>query len=196
MKKLFITLLIAVSFVYNVTAQDYRSSSTLVTFLGLDFTHMKFLLDDEKITDSELQNKYFRSWNDLMLEEKDKYNITKATGHIDIDYDMDMINTLNDKAKGPFLTHKSSELKGMDESDISAIVKKYPLKLSGVGLVFIIEGFSKARKEANLWVTYIDMDSKTVLKAVKVIREPGGSGFRNYWAGAILKTLKDFPLKN
>lgn len=178
----------------KANAQDYKNHATPVTWLGIDCSHMKFLKADESTTESDLQHKYFRGWNDLMIQEKDKFDLAKATGHTTIDYDIDEINSMNENAAGPFMTNNNSDLHKFSESDIASFVKNYKISKSGVGLVFIVESFSKNNEEANIWVTYIDMSTKAVLKTVRMTEEPGGFGFRNYWAGAINKVLKNFPI--
>ena len=175
-------------------AHSYTDAATPITWLGIDFSHLKFLKSDESTTEAALHDKYFNGWNDLIVQEKDKYDIGKYTGHDQVDYDLDAVNAVNAAAKGPFMVTDASGYTALTASDIDAMVKRYKLTKSGIGLVMIAEGFSKGNKEANMWVAYIDIGSKKVLKAVRVSKEPAGFGFRKYWAGAFYKVLKKFPI--
>jgi hypothetical protein len=41
-----------------------------------------------------------------------------------------------------------------------------------------------------MWVTFVDMKSKTVLLTKHMEGKAGGFGFRNYWAKSFLNVLK------
>ena len=43
----------------------------------------------------------------------------------------------------------------------------------------------------GIWVTFVDMKSKTVLFTTYQTNPPGGFGFRNYWAKPLYTTLKN-----
>ena len=57
-------------------------------------------------------------------------------------------------------------------------------------LLFFIDGMSKGKDEANAWVTFVDMKTKTVLLTKNQAGNPKGFGFRNFWAGSFLDILK------
>lgn len=175
-------------------AQDIFDYKEPVTWLGLDYSELQLIRDDEKITEKELQDKYFPGWNELILNEPVKYDIAKAIDHDDISYYTDAVNAINSNAKGSFITDDVKAFTHLDEAKVKQMVKKYNLKgKSGLGLVFIVEAMDKAQKEASIWVTFIKMDTKEVLLAKPVIGASGGFGFRNYWAGSINKVLKALP---
>lgn len=175
-------------------AQDIFNYKEPVTWLGLDYSELQLIRDDEKITEQELQDKYFPGWNELVLNEPAKYDIAKAIDHDDISYYTDAVNAVNSSAKGSFITDDVKAFTHLDEARVKQMVKKYNLKgKTGLGLVFIVEAMDKAQKEASIWVTFIKMDTKEVLLTKPVIGASGGFGFRNYWAGSINKVLKALP---
>ncbi len=175
-------------------AQDIFDYKEPVTWLGLDFSELKLIKYDEAVTEQELQDKYFPGWNDLIVHEKEKYDIAKAIDHDDIAYYTDAVDKVNSGAKGKFITEDTKAFTHLDEARVKQMVKKYDLKgKSGIGLVFIVEAMDKAQKEASIWVTFIKMDTKEVLLAKPLTGASGGFGFRNYWAGSINKVLKALP---
>lgn len=193
--KRFITLLgwVLLSFTV-VNAQDVFDYKEPVTWLGLDFSSLKFIKADEVITDSELQTKYFPGWNELILNEPKKYDIAKATGRSSVENNIAAVTAINGKAKADFITDNTAAFQHLDNAKVKQMVKKYDLKgKSGIGLVFIVEAMDKTRKEASVWVTFIDMSTKEVLLSQPVTGESGGFGFRNYWAASINKILKAMP---
>jgi hypothetical protein len=194
--KRFITLfgLLFLSFTV-VSAQDVFDHKEPVTWLGLDFSSLKLIKTDEVITNGELQTKYFPGWNDLILNEPKKYDIAKATGRSSVENYIDAVTAINEKAKADFITTDINAFQHLDNAKVTQMVKKYNLKgKSGIGLVFIVEAMDKTRKEASVWVTFIDMSTKEVLLSQPVTGESGGFGFRNYWAASFNKILKAMPV--
>ncbi|MFT4062314.1 MAG: hypothetical protein QM642_08160 [Edaphocola sp.] len=194
MKKLIAMAAIVLGLASAVCAQDVFNKEEPVTWLGLDFSQLKFIKSDEAIGESELQDKYFPGWNDLFEIEYKKYDIAKATGRASAAYFTDAVTALNEKAKGPFIGTQASGFEHLDNAAVTQVVKRYNLSgKSGIGLVFIVEAMSKPKSAASVWVTFIDMGSKKILLAKPVKAKPGGFGFRNYWAGAFYQVLKDMP---
>lgn len=181
-------------FAWTAPAQDVFDTKTPVTWLGLDYSGLKFIKSDETVTESELQDKYFPGWNDLILNEPKKYDIAKATGRKEVAHDIDAVTAVNEKAKGNFITTDKNAFEHLSNDKVKQMVKQYNLKgKSGLGLVFIVESMDKVREEASIWVTFINMETKEVLLSKPVTGKSGGFGFRNYWAASVNKILKDLP---
>ena len=194
MKQCILLLAMFAGLLLPAQAQDIFNNQEPITWLGLDFSNLKLIKDDEKITDTELQNKYFAGWNELMLQEPKKYDVARATGRVQVENNTTAITKVNAAAKPNFITDDAKAFEHLDEAKIKSIVKKYDLKgLSGIGLVFVVEAMDKSNKEASIWVTFINMQTKEVLLSKPLIGESGGFGFRNYWAGSINKVLKALP---
>lgn len=194
MKRICLLITLSLLTLINVQAQDVFDSKEPITWLGLDFSALKLIKDDEVITDKEIQSKYFPGWNELILKEPKKFDIAKATGRGQVENDITAVESVNENAKADFITDDSKAFEHLDDAKIKAMAKKYNLKgKAGIGLVFIVESMDKSRKEASVWVTFIDMKTKEVLLSKPVIGESGGFGFRNYWAGSFNKVLKAMP---
>lgn len=193
MKKISLLFLLLLFAGKAVLAQDAFDPKEPLTWLGLDFSSLKFVKSDETITEDELQNKYFPGWNDLILNEPKKYDLVKVTDHDDVSNYTEAVTAVN-KNPGSFITRDAGEYEHLDLSKIKQMVKKYNLKgKTGLGLVFIMEGMDKGRESASIWVTYINMATKEVLLSKQMTGKSGGFGFRNYWASAIYKVMKAIP---
>lgn len=186
-KTLFILMLIAPSLVAQTTSRDVFDPNTKVTWLGLDFTEAKFLGDRERYGSESDMRKLLEAWNNFFIVEADKYNIaacierTKVEKEISVTGDhngeLDVLAMYSDSEKD--YLHLSRER-------VSEIVSSYDFKgLSGIGLMFNIESFSKIHVEGSMWVTFIDLGSKEVLFTERMFAPPGGFGVKNYWAGSI-----------
>lgn len=198
MKKLllFVCLMVA----GNTFAQkpDLFDANTPITWLGLDFSQMKFIgqasqwKDAGEITNSQLRDKYFPGWNEFFVKEKDKYKVADAVRRTEVDYAIDVTDKANNSLKGNFFENDGNLYQALDEKKIATLVKKYDFKgKTGIGMMFFVEGMSKGKEHASMWVTFVDMKSKTVLLTKQMEGKAGGFGFRNYWAKTFFNVLKD-----
>jgi hypothetical protein len=184
----------------NVNAQtreDIFNGSSEISWLGLDFSQAKFIgtatqfKDAGEITNAEMRDKYIPGWNQLFLDEMKKYNVAEAVHRAEVKYEIGITDKANSNFKGDFFSSNSDDYRKLDEEKIKKIVKGYDFKgKTGIGLLFFIDGMSKGKEEANAWVTFVDMKSKTVLFTKNQSGKPKGFGFKNYWAGSFLDILK------
>jgi len=172
--------------------------STPVTWLGLDFTNAKFIGDRDKYGSLSDVRYLLKSWNDLMENEKDKYDVGKPFKKPKIEYRRDVTRDHNDELDvTEMLTGDQSLYSHVNADDVRAIVKSYDFKgLRCIGVMFIVESFSKTSQKGAVWVTFIALDTNEVLFTERMEGPPGGSGVRNYWAGAIVDILKKIEKKD
>ena len=62
-------------------------------------------------------------------------------------------------------------------------------------MMFFVEGMDRGTTEEGIWITFVDMKSKTVLLTKYQSLKAQGSGFRNYWAKPLYVTIKEMDLK-
>jgi hypothetical protein len=203
MKKLFLFVFIAlnVNSGYGQTKSDIYGHAP-ITWLGVDFTQLKFIgsanqfKDAGQITDNDMRTKYFPGWNNLFVAEQKKYNVADAVNRDDVKYAIDVTETANSKSSGNYFTENAGDYQLLNADKISSLVSKYDFKgNTGLGMLFFVEGMSKDKAEASIWVTFVNMGSKTVLLTKQFSEAAGGFGFRNYWAKSFYNVLKDIDLK-
>lgn len=174
------------------TVNDVFNPNTKMTWLGLDFTATKLIGDREAWKNTEHVREVFESLNYLMEKEKDKYDVALTMDKPNTDYELRVTLSHNSKLTFDNLFSDDPYDHVLKESDIQQIVSKYDFKdLHGLGLLFNIETFNKPGEQSIIWITFVNMDTKKVLLTEKMTQQPMGFGLRNYWAGAIAKTLKD-----
>src|ERR1041385_6035249 len=66
------------SFSYAQTAKDVFSPQTEITWLGLDFTAARFPGDRERIGTTSDLKKLLTTWNNLMMNETEKFDVVKS----------------------------------------------------------------------------------------------------------------------
>lgn len=201
MKRIITLLLLTLATTFTGFAQtksDVFNSSTELTWLGLDFTHVNFIgsatqwQDAGEITSAQLRDKYFVSWNELFVNEKEKYNVAKATNRTEVKYATDVTTTANSKSTRDYFVNDPGAFRHLDADAVAKIVKGYNFKGNkGIGMMFVVEGMSKSAERASMWVVFVDMGTKNVLFSKQMEGEAGGFGFRNYWAKPFMKVLKE-----
>lgn len=177
---------------YAQTKNDIFNSTTSITWLGLDFTQVRFVGDRDAWEDKSRRHETLESLNNLMIKESEKYDIADAIDKTKVEAEtrITVLHNgrleLNDRISDSMTDHI------LKASDIQEIVSKYDFKgLQGIGLMFNIESFNKPSEQAIVWITFINMDTRQVLITEKMTQAPMGFGIRNYWAGAIYKIIKD-----
>lgn len=208
MKRMLLSLfaaVIAVNAFAQLTKTDVFDADVPVTFLGLDFTQAKFIGNASQfgeageVSNNGMKEKYMPAWNDMFSDPKEKKNfkIAEAVNRMDVDYATDVAGKANKALKGDFFSDKMSDYPELSESRITSLVKKYDfMGKNGLGLIFFVEGMRKGEEKgdpsyATVWVTFVDMKSKSMLFTTKVQAKAGGFGFRNFWAGAWKNVIKE-----
>lgn len=201
MKKLFLSLLTMAAITIAAFAQnksDVFDANKEITWLGLDFSQLKFIGDANQwkdageVTNSQMRDKYFPGWNALFINEKERYKVADAINRTEVNYAIDVTEKSNNRLKGNFFESDGNMYQLLTEDKIKELVKKYDfLGNKGIGMMFFVEGMSKGREAASMWVTFVDMNTRTVLLTKRLEGKSGGFGFRNYWAKTFLLVLKD-----
>lgn len=182
----------------QATKADIFDTGKPLTWLGIDYSQAKFIGSEAaykasgEVVNSEFTEKFIPAWNNLFIAEAKKYDVAKATHRATVTYAIDVAEKANNAIKKDFFDENPSDFKTLTEQNIGDLVKNYDFQgKTGLGLLFFMEGMSKGQKLAGMWVTFVDMGSKTVLLTVYETGASGGFGFRNYWAKPIYEVLKD-----
>ena len=156
---------------------------------GLDYSKLKCIGYDGFADPYDIKNRYFASWNMLMLAEREKYNFQHAYQKSHQFEDLSVVNRRNDLPDPDELV--INEAYSLKENDIKEIISDYDLQNTkeGLGLVYIVESLSKVKSEAVINVVFFDIATKEVLWSKKYSNYPRGFEFRNFWAKPIHATI-------
>ena len=203
MKKLLFSFFIVFA-VFNGYAQTKADifGNAPITWLGLDFTQLKFIgnatqfKDAGEISNRDMRVKFFPAWNNLFISEQKKFNVADAVDRNSVEYATEVTQNANDNSNNDYFTQKPGEYQLLTADMISTLVSKYDFKgKTGIGMLFFVEGMSKDKEEASMWVTFVNMGAKNVLLTKRATGGAGGFGFRNFWAKSFYNVLKDMDLK-
>jgi len=208
---LFVILATTQSASAQLTKADVFDESKSITFLGVDYSLTTFIgtpenksygfnpfvgvsgKDNGVVTNDQFRDDFTPQWNQLFIDEPKKYDVAKATHRSTVKYAIDVAIKAN-KALGKknFFSNSPTDFHTKNEADIANAVKSYDFQNNdGIGLIFFVEGMDKGVTSEGVWVTFVDIKSKTVLLTTYQTGKPGGSGFRNYWAKPLFEIVKD-----
>jgi hypothetical protein len=179
---------------FGQSEKDVISASE-ITWFGLDFTKAIFVGSFNQFAEAgetggqDLKNKYIPGWNDLVINERQKYNLKEAYKKSSVLYEPEIVNKRNgtiDASKMVTLNAAEGRIK---KEDIAKVVSQYKSGKKGIGLVYIVETYSKADERGVIWVTFFDMATRKVLITEKFSGKPGGFGLRNYWAKPVFEIM-------
>lgn len=193
-RKMTLLLLASLFVVVNSQAQtlkEFFTTNTPLTYLGVDFTQARVI--GEAVTDAnDIRDRFYSGINNVIIGEPKKYDLAAAF-HAEINSDLEAVKKRNaainiDQIK----SSNTADFNRLKTADIDKLVKGFDFDgKKGVGLLFVMDGMSKAEEAANVYVTLVDMGSKKVLLTEKMEGKAGGFGFRNYWVHTIYEVLKD-----
>ncbi len=183
---------------FSQTLKDFFSNpSTQLTYLGIDYSKNLFI-KNPSINTSDIKGRLYKSMNQLVLDEQGSknYDIGSAFNRKNtINIDISAVTSNNEKIDSlNIVSTRKSDFERLKEADIKNCVEALPLESKeGIGLVFIMEGMKKVggKGYGSVWITLIDMKTKTLLMTERMEREAEGFGFRNYWVSVIRKTIME-----
>jgi hypothetical protein len=194
-----------VAFVFSImaipalsqTAKDVFNTQTPIFYFGIDFTKAK-LINDAEANENDIKERQFDGINDLMVNEAKKYDFAGALRRSELPNDLGFVAKRNATIDPDNIKSTSSaDYNRLKESDIQEVVKAFDFgNNKGIGLLIVMEGMSKSKKGASMWITFVDINAKKVLFTERMEGKGGMAfGFRNYWAVPIRDVVDEIKKK-
>jgi hypothetical protein len=189
-------ILVSIFFTISLIAQDMSEvfQTKSATWFGFDYSEAYFIGTDGFTEPDEIKNRFFNSWNELVENEYDKYNIGRYFRKESIDFSLDIVTSRNKEVDiYNRITNDSKKANLLDDKKVQEIINEYNFtdEQQGLGIVFIVESYSKTIVTGNYFVTLFDIDSKKVLLTERISGKAKGFGMRNYWAHSYYKVMKN-----
>ncbi|NME66526.1 hypothetical protein [Flammeovirga aprica] len=187
-------LLLLVLFLAHLSSygQNNLLKNPEVRFYGVDFTHASFIGRQGFQDPEDLQKNYLRKWNDLVLNEPNKYNIKKYFNKSQVHYDMKAVNKRNNLVDpNKLVIDSQEEHQKIREEDFNEIVNGLPTtENEELGMVLVVETFNKLSSKGTTWSVLFNTKTKEILYRQYHMSDPSGFGVRNYWGFTLYRTLR------
>lgn len=173
------------------TLKDIVNPETPITWLGLDFTLVKVIADEDDWVNVKPQD-MFKRWNELMINEQQKYNVAEALGRKQVKFALDV--TMDHNAALPANNLFVQQVLLEDEvkkEDVVEVVKSYDFKgNTGIGFMFVAQSLDRPAEKAVWRVVFINMETKEIIHSMQLAAGSSGFGLRNYWASTVYEIIK------
>lgn len=197
MKKISALTALLSFFVLMAQAQSEKDviAATEITWLGIDFSKALFVGSFTQFAEageqstSEIKSKFIPGWNDLVVNERQKFDLKKAYSKETVIYNLDIVSKRNAAIDASKMTSMNAEEDRVKKEDVAKIVSQYKTGKKGIGLVYIVDTFNKPDEKGVIWVAFFDMATHKLLIAEKFSAKPGGFGLRNYWAKTVFEVM-------
>lgn len=177
----------------NLLGQNQESETDFdeVIWFGLDYTQVKFIGASDEFNDLEaIQNRYFRSWNELIVTESSKYDLKRAFKITNLIYALDSAISRSERRDMKDIVQLNNY--ELSENQVAEIVKAYAdPAISKVGAIFVMETLNKTAVKETMWLAFFHVSTGEVFHTERLIGKPKGFGFRNYWAGGYYRVITE-----
>ena len=185
------TLFFLVVLVNSVHSQTKNNVFDLkkLTWFGVDCSHLKFIGSYAEWGDkNRLVEIYMPAWNNVILNEPKKFNLSYNFNSCDIEVDIKKATALNALVSTDSLVnlyHRKN--KYLNEIQIQDhILNNYKSnEHNGWGVVFLPENFDGYSKLAMIDVVIFDIATGKVELMKRLSSVGGGVGIRNYWVNTM-----------
>jgi hypothetical protein len=191
---LFTMLTLLPSATFAQTLKDFFVKTYIpAIWLGMDFTQTR-IINDPTATASAFVSQTFSAINELTVKEAKKYDVQDAFRRWTMDHDFTAVtNGIAAIDQGKLISSNPADAARLKDADVKAVVSRMDFGgKKGPGILFVVEAFDKTEKKVCIWVTLVDMGSKSVLATERVEGKTGnGFGERNYWASGIKSIIDE-----
>jgi hypothetical protein len=173
--------------VINYSESDIYSDDFDTYWMGLDFslfklTDIKFLGRDDELS------KYIPAWQKIFLTEIPMSTLQRWFYKRNFkDYRLIGQAMYNEHLNSTWI---STEANSITEDDITVHLKNYPLKNSGIGLVFMVENLNKTNKVMSGYFVWFNMTSKEIILSERVSGRPSHGSMSSYWGKSFIPATK------
>ncbi len=193
MKKIAFLILLVALCLPGLTKNPVQNNDELV-WCGIDYTLVKFIGSSEEFSDiPKIRSYYFRTWNEILLTEKDKYDLNTAFSVSTINYNMEKAITRSEARDMTGIVQFDAY--SIDEEQVKSVVSQYiDPSVDKVGAMFVMETLNKIESVSSMWLAVFNLASGEILYMSRYSGEVGGFGFRNYYARSLYNVIKNLKM--
>jgi len=191
--KITVILFLTISlFIPQLKSQDIDVFKTdNLVFYGLDFSEAKFYGGSGLTSPGTMQDKYMPALNELMIDERRRYDVAKSYQKKNVEYYFDIADDIN--ARLNIDDHYTNEtIEELSEEQIAQAIERYQdTKHHSLGLVYLIHKVNHSSNLISLKIVFFDIDSHKVIFVKRASGTMKGFSIRNYYAGGIRQIIAD-----
>lgn len=191
MKKI-ILFIFLISSTVLISQENPVFDSKDMVFYGLDFTKARFTGGFGLTSPATMQDKYMPALNELMIDERRRYDVAKSYKKKNVEYYFDLADQFNSKGD-IYDQYINEDIDMLSDEEVNFVVNQYIVdeKHHGLGLVYIVDEVNHIRSLITIQITFFDIESGEVYFRKRARGDMKGFSIRNYYAGGIRQIIKD-----
>ncbi len=192
MKRL-VLILFLVSLVFTGKAETpvALAQPDEIVWFGIDYTYVKFIGTSGQFAElDKIRELYFSSWNELVMLEREKYDLNKAFMVPKITYDME--STIRRSQQIDMSDIVQSGPWSIGKVDVESLVRQnVDVSSDKVGAMFVMETLNKRQEVSTMWLAVFKVGTGEILYMERYTGAVGGFGFRNYYARSFYNVIRN-----
>ena len=158
-----------------------------VHWIGIDFREVQMVGLTGFGNPDAIFPGYLREWNDFIGDDPLMFSKIRAGLGARVVWAAGAVAPMNEAVTSDrIVSDRDFAGRSVPRERLAELVSDYDLgQASGIGLVFVMDHMVKSREYGCLYITFFDVETRTVLQVERVCGDAGGWGFRNYWLGPI-----------
>lgn len=175
----------------GINAQDVRKILTAheIVWCGIDFTLMKCIGSEGFTNPAAIAAEYPGKWNDLVIVEPKKFDVSKACGGKSVIFETDVVQQRNQSVDSNGLV--TEENYKISHVELEKTISEYPdIDRGDIGFTLVVESLNKNQERGFMYAVYFDTSTKEIIWSKYYDGQTGGFGFRNHWATTFSEVLK------
>ncbi len=162
-----------------------------MVFYGLDFTKARFTGGSGMTSPASMQDKYMPALNELMIDERKRYDVAKSYRKKNVEYYFYMADDFNAEFD-VYNGYVNGTVENLSADEIKSVISTYnDDKHNGLGLLYIVDEVSHGRNLITIQIVFFDINSQEVLLVKRARGGMKGFSIRNYYAGGIRQIIKE-----
>ena len=165
-----------------------------LVWCGIDYTLVKFIGNADQFNDlSKIQSYYFGAWNEIIQDEKGKYDLNKAFSVTTVHYNMEYTILRNQERDMSGIIQLDPY--SIDEEQVKSVVMlNTDPSADKLGAMFVMETLNKIEEVSTMWLAVFNLASGEILYIRRYSGAVGGFGFRNYYARSLYNVIKNLKM--
>lgn len=170
------------SITHTVYEMGFDTANNRLFWFGLDFSMVSITLG--KASRADYDQLFFLDCNDYLASPAHFNDFKKLFSFI---LDTSIVTTRNDNINLRYLYNRPPQNIALDS--IRNIIAGFDVSYKGVGLIVFITEINKETEAETFYITFFDIESKTVLLSLKETGKAVGIGMALHWTKPIQDNL-------
>lgn len=161
-----------------------------LTVFGFDFSSAKMIGPEGFNDPRDIKERKIDNWNQQFKYDLKGLAFAFGSQNKHVEYDVLPVKSINAAIDYQDLVlYNPKDFVELKTDSLQSHIQRLKTEnRQGLGVLYVVDYFSKKEKIAQVYAVFFDIENKTILMQNPVYGEPDGFGFSDYW-GIALKSI-------